>query len=239
MAVDQAALDEALSELDPSTLVQGALDASLGRVVESLQQVFGADGAGIMLVDDEHGLRFVSATDEVSAALEAIETRVGDGPCVEALWHGEPVLCADLAAERRWPEVREALVPMGARAILGMPLRVGGAPVGALDVYRKRTHEWAPAELDAVRSFADTVQDVLELAVLARQQQDLAVQLRNALETRVIVERAVGYLMAKQSLDAVAAFNLLRSQARHERRKVAEVAEDVLGRNRPATSSGG
>ncbi len=239
MPVDPKELNEALAELDPAALVQGALDASLARVVTSIAQVFSADGVGIMLVDDEQGLRFVSATDAVSAALEAVETRTGNGPCVDAVWHGEPVLCSDLASERRWPAVREALVPLGARAILGMPLRVGGATVGALDVYRAQVHEWGVGELEAIRAFADMIAELLELAVLAREQQHLAVQLRHALGTRVVVERAVGYLMAKQSLDAVAAFNLLRAQARHERRQVAEVAEEVLGRNRPAATPEG
>ena len=38
----------------------------------------------------------------------------------------------------------------------------------------------------------------------------MAKQLQYALDYRVVIERAVGYLMAKESIDAVAAFNALR-----------------------------
>jgi GAF domain-containing protein len=241
VTVGEEQLRAALSELDPASLVREALDASLARVVTSVTSAFGADGAGIMLVDEDQGLRFVSATDPVSAALEAVEQRTGEGPCADALVLDEVVRCSDLSSERRWPAVREALVPLGARAILGVPLHVAGTPIGALDVYRLRIHEWDESEIAAIRSYADVVEELLGLAVLAGQRHGLAEQLHHALEHRVVVERAVGYLMAKQALDPVEAFNLLRSQARHERRRVAELAEEILGRTRsvrPTVSPG-
>ena len=52
--------------------------------------------------------------------------------------------------------------------------------------------------------------------------------LQYALDYRVVIERAVGYLMAKQSLDAVAAFNALRNAARSRRTKIGVVSEHVL-----------
>ncbi len=49
-----------------------------------------------------------------------------------------------------------------------------------------------------------------------------------ALDNRVIIERAVGFVMARAGVDAVAGFNVLRSAARRDRRKVADVAREVL-----------
>ncbi len=57
----------------------------------------------------------------------------------------------------------------------------------------------------------------------------VADQLQYALNYRVVIERAVGYLMGARGLDAVAAFDLLRRQARDSRRRVADVATDLLG----------
>lgn len=239
MAVDREALSSALADLDPSSLVREALDASLARVVSSATAAFEADGAGIMVVAEDQGLRFVSATDPVSAALEGVEQRTGDGPCVDALVLDEVVQCNDLSTEERWPEVREALVPLGARAILGIPLRIAGTPIGALDVYRSRVHAWDHAEVSAIRAYAEVVQEVLGLAVVAGEQHGLAEQLRHALEHRVVVERAVGYLMATRSIDPVEAFNLLRSRARSERRKVSELAEEILRGDGPVATPPG
>jgi AmiR/NasT family two-component response regulator len=56
----------------------------------------------------------------------------------------------------------------------------------------------------------------------------VADQLQYALDYRVVIERAVGYLMGTHRLDAVTAFDLLRRRARDSRRRVADVATEVL-----------
>lgn len=55
-------------------------------------------------------------------------------------------------------------------------------------------------------------------------------QLRTALESRVVIERAKGVIMAKAGCDEDAAFAILVAWARDERRKVREIAADVVGR---------
>jgi AmiR/NasT family two-component response regulator len=65
-------------------------------------------------------------------------------------------------------------------------------------------------------------------AISARDQGVLAEQLQYALNYRVIIERAVGFLMAAHNLDAATAFTLLRKQARDSRRRVADVAAELL-----------
>ena len=53
-------------------------------------------------------------------------------------------------------------------------------------------------------------------------------QLQYALDNRVTIERAIGMLMARHDVDAVAAFHLLRQNARSARRKVADVAREIV-----------
>jgi hypothetical protein len=65
----------------------------------------------------------------------------------------------------------------------------------------------------------------------------VAGQLQYALDYRVVIERAVGYLMGTHGLDAVTAFDVLRKRARDSRRRVADVATEMLGGSTaPATS---
>ena len=56
----------------------------------------------------------------------------------------------------------------------------------------------------------------------------MADQLQYALDYRVVIERAVGYPMGAHRLDAVTAFDVLRRRARDSRRRVADVAAEVL-----------
>jgi AmiR/NasT family two-component response regulator len=70
---------------------------------------------------------------------------------------------------------------------------------------------------------------VVSTALAAHDHGVLAEQLRYALDYRVVIERAVGYLMGAHSLDAVTAFDVLRKRARDSRRRVASVAAEVIG----------
>ena len=58
------------------------------------------------------------------------------------------------------------------------------------------------------------------------------------LANRVTIERAIGVMMATYSLDAVEAFNVLRQRARSQRRRVAEIAAEVLSDRRFAPRGG-
>ena len=77
-------------------------------------------------------------------------------------------------------------------------------------------------------AFANVLQQLLSVAVLGNRSDDLVVQLQSALDTRVVIERAVGLVMGRREVDAVVAFNVLRTAARSERRRVYEVALEVL-----------
>jgi AmiR/NasT family two-component response regulator len=64
--------------------------------------------------------------------------------------------------------------------------------------------------------------------VASQEHSATAAQLQYALDYRVVIERAIGYLMATHGEDAVAAFNRLRRRARDGRRRVADLAAEIL-----------
>lgn len=112
--------------------------------------------------------------------------------------------------------------------MLGVPVRLSGIPVGSLDVYLDRPHGWDESERRAMERYSDVIESALTVALQAERASELAAQLQYALDHRVIIERAVGFLMAKEGLDPVAGFNRLRLNARSTRRKVGAVAEELL-----------
>ena len=70
--------------------------------------------------------------------------------------------------------------------------------------------------------------DPLTAALRAHTAGELAAQLQYALDYRVTIERGVGYLMARDGVDVLTAFNRLRRAARGSRRKIGDVAEELL-----------
>jgi AmiR/NasT family two-component response regulator len=69
---------------------------------------------------------------------------------------------------------------------------------------------------------------MLEVSTAARATAALAAQLQRALDARTVIERAKGVLIERRDLSAEAAFELLRTAARSSRRRVVDVAADVL-----------
>lgn len=68
----------------------------------------------------------------------------------------------------------------------------------------------------------------LQLRNLARELEDKNSRLAGALDTGNIVNVAIGILMERNKLDRKAAFEIIRTKARSQRRKVSEVAKQFL-----------
>lgn len=228
MPIDHKALDKALARLNAEQLLELETSDALARVVDATQELFNVTGGGLMFLDEDEALHYVAASDEPSRTLEAAQAETGVGPCVDALVLGRVVATNDLLADDRWPGLAERVVPAGIRAVLGVPVALAGGAVGSLNVYSDQPHEWDITEERAIRAFTDLIGQIVVTAVLQRRHGELIDQLQFALDHRVTIERAVGLLMGREDLDAVQAFNRLRAVARAERRRVAEVAAELL-----------
>jgi GAF domain-containing protein len=212
-----------LHDLDNDDVLR-ALDQTIAACVD----LFGVSGSGLMIIDEQHALRDAVASDGPGRVLEKVQSETGQGPCVDTFVHDTVVSTADIGTDSRWPASRALIAEHGVHAVLGVPVHVGGLAVGSLDVYLDRPHDWNDSEIAALLRYGQVVETTLRAAMVAHQAGELADQLQYALDHRVVIERAVGFLMARQGVGAVEAFNVLRRTARSRRRKVADVARELL-----------
>lgn len=224
---EPAELQRSLAELRALPPDHG-LKASLIQVLDATRELFGATGAGLMMVDPDSVLCGVGATDEAGRILEDCQELIGEGPCVETLTFDRVVTTEDLANDDRWPALTSRLPDAAIRALIGVPVRIDGWAVAALNVYRDRPSPWSDGERSALEAYARLIESVLITGLEARRREQLAEQLQEALNNRVTIDRAVGVLMARERVDAVVAFNKLRFKARGASRKVVDVAAEVL-----------
>ena len=204
--------------------VAGALET----LVAAAEGVFGVSGAGLMVADADRVLRYVAATDSTAEVLEAAQEEHGTGPCVESLVLDVLVETSDLRTDARWPGLLADYPDVRLGAVLGVPVHVAGVAVGSLNVYRRDPFEWDQSDQEALMAYADLGESVLAGAVHSHQQSRIVEQLESALESRVAVERAVGVIMERHGLDAVDAFDRLRRAARSSRRRVRDLAREIL-----------
>ncbi len=234
MSIDPEELTGSLRRLvADADHARGDLRVTLQDVVEACVALFGVTGSGVMLADEQDALHYVASTHGQGRLLEKVEASSGEGPCTDAFFDNRPVWTSDLREDERWPRLREALRDQQElRAVLGVPVTLGGIPVGTLDVFRDGPHEWTDEERAALTHYADVVQVTISAALSAHTAGEQAAQLQYALDYRVVIERGVGYLMARDGVDAGAAFNTLRSAARNSRTKVGQVAQHLLDTGR-------
>jgi GAF domain-containing protein len=209
---------------------RAGLSDALDQVVRTATTFFAVSGAGIMFADDEHVLHYVAASDEDSARLEEAQRQESRGPCVDALVLGENVTTSNVTTDERWPGLHEKLASSRVRAVLGTPVHVAGAPVGSINLYRDTPYDWTEEDVRAFSSFAGIVDRLMAAALNAARHEELAEQLQHALDHRVVIERAVGILMERDGIDAPGAFEQLRGMARNSRRRVFEVASEIVER---------
>jgi GAF domain-containing protein len=234
--IEREALDQALSRLPADAPLVPDLQTALKSVMDVVQPLLGAAGSALLLVYDALLLRDAAASDDGGRLLEVAQLEAEEGPCVESLVYDVHVATTDVQVDARWPALADRLAGSPVRAVLGVPVHVNGAAVGSLNVYAPQPYEWDDSDLAALRAVAAVVQHLLAAAVLAGQQERLVTQLRQALDSRLPIERAVGLLMERHQEDAVAAFNRLRRTARSQRRRVAEVAPEILAEHERARS---
>jgi ANTAR domain-containing protein/GAF domain-containing protein len=206
----------------------GDLLARLGRVVEAIRTVVGADGTGLTLTCEDGQPRWVATTDAAMQLLEEVQHDFGEGPCLLAYAEDRVVAVQDLASELVWDRIAVVVRQLQVRGVLSVPVRLADQPVGTLNVYATQPRAWSTAEVQALGAFAVVTAELVRTAVeLANHQVEVA-QLRQALASRVWIEQAKGMLAATEGVTLDEAFRRLRVQARSSSRKLAEVAQDVV-----------
>jgi GAF domain-containing protein len=213
----------ALGSLDP----ERGLAPTLQQIADAAKQLFGADGAGLMLVDADGQLRWASASDQTAQTIEDGQERLSQGPCAVAFSQRLPAAIRNLHTDPDWAEFTQVLLAEGIRAALSVPVELDGGVIGTLDIYAAEPREWDPSEVAALQAYAGLVASLLSAATTAHVKGRLADQLQAALEHRWLIEQAKGVLMGREQLDAQAAFERLRGAARSSTRRLADVAKDV------------
>ncbi len=162
-------------------------------LIESVTHVSGVEGAGCLLMHADGAVRSVAPSGAAARALEAAEELTVEGPCHEAFLTGEVVHVRDVTEEQRWPGFVTVTGYGPFRTIIGVPIPCMGAPIGSLNCFSARPHEWSPAEQDQVAKIAEAIGVAIEQALAAGIDRDgdaLAAQLRAAVEQRGVIDHA-------------------------------------------------
>jgi GAF domain/ANTAR domain len=191
------------------------------------------DGVGLSVTGGPGRQSKVTATDDISGRIEDLQVLLGQGPCVDAVELGAPVLIPDLAEPSigvRWPVFTPAASAAGVRASFAVPLVVGDVRLGAMDLYRAEVGQLDKVDVDEAQAYADAAVEVLLALQHTAAADAVSGPVAAAWAGSSIVHQATGMVMVQIDGDAAAAFASLRARAYQEDRALHDLARDVLER---------
>ena len=217
-----------LAKLSGLVLTEPDLDTALVAVTKVAVAAVGTcDGASLTM--RRNGVPYAPvASDDWATQLDKIQFVEQEGPCLNCLREGTVMRSRDLGADSRFPSYGPRAAELGARSSLSLPLAADGRTVGALNLYSQQADAFDNAALALGELLAAHASLAVQAATAYYSHRDLADQMRQALDSRAVIDQAKGVLMAQERIGAEQAFERLVALSQRSNRKLREVAQSVV-----------
>ncbi|HEX2263101.1 MAG TPA: GAF domain-containing protein, partial [Pseudonocardiaceae bacterium] len=172
-AAGEDQLAQQLSALARQLQEKQSLQETLSGIVHAtVDNVPGAQFAGLTVVKGRREVHTAAWTDELVRTADQVQYDTGQGPCLNSVYEEATVRVTDMRFEQRWPEFAKRAVDLGIKSMLSIQLYVTGDNLGALNLYSQ-----------AIEAFNDESEHVglllaahAAIAMAGAQQQEQLVQ---------------------------------------------------------------
>lgn len=214
--------------------------AAADRLCRACVDLLEVDGASVSFMHQGTTRGTFGSSGELSRRLDEFQFTFGEGPCLDAVAQGSPVLVADLGdpVEQRWPAFRGAVLDEGVSAVFALPVAVASSRIGALDLFRNQSGPLTERSLRGGRLAADLA--ALPLLDLMSSDVDWDAAARGddgweqlASLERVEVYQATGMIIAATDVAAPEALVRLRAHAFAQEMTASELSWAIVERRIP------
>lgn len=217
-----------MTELSELVHADRDVDQVLTDVVAvAKRRIPGTDEAAITLVRHRKA-GTVATTGGMAVPLDELQYDTGYGPCLDAGRDNVVYYIEDAATETRWPRYLPPARGHGLASSLSLPLPVENYLVGALNLYSRRPHAFAPSSLQLGEALATHITAALTHAESRQGHRSRAANLEKAMVSRSIIEQAKGIIMVQRKCGAGDAFDILREISMAENVRLAEIATQLV-----------
>jgi transcriptional regulator with GAF, ATPase, and Fis domain len=227
----QADLVDSLAELartlTESESVQDTLQSILGLAVRTIP---GCHAASITVLNDQDQPGTIAATEEKTYELDRRQYELADGPCLDAARHQAVNRWNLDEAEQRFPEFTSLAEDMGLRSYLSAGLALAGRRLGALNLASRDCDGFSQLDEELISLFTVPASAAIVVTDRYATARDLAAQLEHALQSRAVIDRAVGIVMAESRCDADAAFAILSRASNNRNIKLRDLATEIVSK---------
>ncbi|PWI19983.1 transcriptional regulator [Streptomyces sp. Act143] len=227
----QERLAAAFVELADTLVGDFDVIAFLHTLADHCVDLLDITAAGVMLATPQGDILDASASDERTRRLETDSIDWDEGPCLDCFRTGKPIPGIPLVhphARAQWPRFAHKAQELGFASVAAAPLRLREQTIGALNLFRADPDPLAPDQLHLGQALADIAAIGILQQRAVHEQAVVAGQLQAALDSRIVIEQAKGALAQLHSISVDDAFDQLRRYARHHRRRLTDVAREVM-----------
>ena len=224
-------LDEvtvALGDLSKLLELEEELARTLQRGIDQVVRAIpGAEMASVSVLRGDTAETVASSSDRV-LVIDADQYAAGEGPCLEAARSGETVRVGVEQATRRWPDFARSARKAGIESYLSAPLLIDEKFAGSLNLYSEQPHGFGDLDEALLRLYVTAATAAIVNARRYAEARRLAGQLRQALDSRAVIDQARGVLMARRGITAEQAFTELSRESQTTNVKLREVAARLV-----------
>jgi GAF domain-containing protein len=117
---------------------------------------------------------------------------------------------------------------MGVHSALSLPLVVGQQVIGAINAYAKSRDAFGERAVRLGLQFASPAAVSIHNAQLLAAARERTEQLQRALDSRAVIDQAIGVLRSRSGVSAQVAFDRLIRMSQADNVKLHEVAEQIV-----------
>jgi hypothetical protein len=195
-------------------------------VADAVRQVPACSGAAALLWRDDEPVALAASHPSLPELIEA-EVSSGRGPALDALRDGEPAGCPDTLQEDRWPQYASAALRQGVRCSLSLAHRSGAAAV-CLSLFSARPRMLGPDSVAVAQRLLAFGTALVDVAADYGEARRAEYQLRDAAESRALVDQAKGVLIHALGCSADEAWQQMRQISQARNMRVTEVAARIV-----------
>jgi GAF domain-containing protein len=197
--------------------IEGTLQAITAVAVTVVPH---AEECGISYVIGRRRIESRASSGDLPREVDALQERLRQGPCFDAVWEHEIVRVTDVRADERWPDFTQEAADLGVGSMLCFQLFVAGDQLGALNLYARTPGAFDEESQEIGLMFA--AHAAVALAGAEHEQ-----HLRLAVTSRDVIGQAKGILMERHKLTAVQAFGVLARVSQELNRRLVDIAAEL------------
>lgn len=211
---------------------QGVIDLLRDVAEFAAQAIPGADGVGVALIDPQQGFSSVqngAATEPLVQEIDTVQyDELNEGPCITCMQSRRPTVSGSLGSDSRWPHFGGRVARMRVHSALALPLIVGEQVIGAINAYARSRDAFAEHAVRLGSQFAGPAAVSVFNAQLLASAHERTVRLQRALESRAVIDQAIGIMRSRSGSTAEEAFQRLTHISQSENLKLHALAEQLV-----------